>query len=81
MNYDHKQALTDLIGQIGAMKARSEKYEAQEKAEGRMGEAEKHMRVFCVLKELERLGRAFEERANTKVSKAVSDTQRQDGAT
>lgn len=64
MSYDHKQALTDLIGQISAMKARSEKYEAEEKAEGRLDQAEKHMRVFCVLKELERLGRAFEQRAN-----------------
>lgn len=65
MDYDHKKALSDLLGQIAAMKGRSEEYEAEEKAEGRLDEAEKHMRVFCVLKELERLGRAFEDRANT----------------
>lgn len=63
MNYDHKQALSDLIGQIRAMKERSEKYEEEERTEGRLDQAEKHMRVFCVLKELERLGKAFEARA------------------
>lgn len=64
MNYDHRQALADIIGQIGAMKARSDKYKSEEEAEGRIDEADKHLRIFCVLKELERLGRAFEDRAN-----------------
>ena len=62
MNYDHKQALADLIGQIGAMKSRSDEY-FKESPPG-SDEADKHLRVFCVLKELERLGRAFEDRAN-----------------
>lgn len=62
MDYDHKQALSDLIGQIRAMKERSDEYH-KESTPG-SDEADKHLRVFCVLKELERLGRAFETRAN-----------------
>ena len=74
MNYDYKQALSDLIGQIGAMKARSDKYKAEEEAEGRIDEADKHLRVFCVLKELERLGRAFGARVKSNEQK-IGDTQ------
>ena len=66
MNYDHKKALADLLGQIGAMKSRSDKYKVEEESEGRFDEADKHLRVSCVLQELERLGRAFEDRANSK---------------
>lgn len=62
MSYDYKQAHADLLGQIRAMKARSEQYEREEKTEGRLDEAEKHMRVYCVLKELERLGESFASR-------------------
>lgn len=50
-----------LMGQIWAMKRRSDKYHRE--SEPGSEEAEKHMRVFCVLQELERLGRAFEEDA------------------
>lgn len=65
MDYTHKQALDDLLGQIRAMKERSDKYFKEADAEEPGGdEADKHLRTFCVLKELERLGHAFAERAN-----------------
>jgi hypothetical protein len=64
MQYDHKQALSDLINQIEAMKRRSEKYRAEEESEENETGAETHLRIFCVLKELERLGKAFESRAD-----------------
>lgn len=49
-----------LMGQIRSMKNRSELYEREAKDEGDMDASEKHMRVYCVLKELERLGKAFD---------------------
>lgn len=58
-----KRALTaygDLMGQILAMKERSDLYFNE--AEAGSDEAEKHLRVFNVLKELERLGEAFRNR-------------------
>ena len=62
----YKQPFDDLMGQIRAMKKRSDKYEAEERAEGNIDEAGTHLRVSCVLKELERLGLAFEERAKSR---------------
>ena len=59
----YKQPFDDLMGQIEAMKDRSEKYEKEEREEGNIEASEKHMRVWGVTKELERLGRAFEQRA------------------
>ena len=68
MDYTHKQALDDLLGQIRAMKERADKFFRDADAEEPGGtEADQHLRVFCVLKELERLGRAFADRANTEV--------------
>lgn len=64
MSYDYQQALNDLIGQIRAMKNRSELYESEERDAGKLDEAEKHLRAFCILKELERLGKAFESRVD-----------------
>jgi hypothetical protein len=59
----YKQPFDDLMGQIEAMKDRSEKYEMEEREEGNIEAAELHIRLWSVLKELERLGRAFEQRA------------------
>lgn len=53
-------AYSDLMGQIRAMKERSDLYFKE--AEAGSDEAEKHLRVFNVLKELERLGEAFRNR-------------------
>lgn len=58
-----KRALTaydDIMGQIRAMKERSDLYFKD--AEAGSDEAEKHLRVFNVLKELERLGESFRNR-------------------
>jgi hypothetical protein len=71
MQYDHKQVLSDLINQIEAMKKRSEKYRAEEEFEGNETGAEIHLRIFCVLKELERLGKAFESRADNNLAPEV----------
>lgn len=51
-----------LMGQICAMKERSWKYRGEAEDNGKVDEAETHMRVYCVLKELQRLGGAFKER-------------------
>jgi len=51
-----------LMGQIAAMKSRSERYEREAKGQDQIDEAEKHARVSSVLRELERLGREFEAR-------------------
>lgn len=51
------QNYQDLMGQIRAMKARSDQY-FNESLPG-SDEAEKHLRVSSVLKELHRLGEAF----------------------
>ena len=49
-----------LVGQIEAMKHRSEVYRSEAEADDDHAEAEKHMRVYMVLKELHRLGKHFE---------------------
>jgi hypothetical protein len=53
-------AYSDLMGQIRAMKSRSDQY-LSESVPG-SDEAEKHARVSSVLKELQRLGEAFAQR-------------------
>jgi hypothetical protein len=74
MNYDHKQALDELIGQVRAMKERADEYFKQSDAEAPGGtDAEKHLRAFCVLKELERLGRAFAARADSEMPNASGE--------
>jgi len=50
----------DLMGQIGAMKNRADQYHRE--ATPGSEEADKHLRVFCVLKELERLGHSLRNR-------------------
>jgi len=52
-------AFRDLHGQIEAMLHRSDKYKAEAEAERDVIEAEKHARVSAVLRELDRLARAF----------------------
>lgn len=49
-----------LMGQIDAIKNRSDVYRSEAEAEEDHTEAEKHMRVYTVLKELHRLGKHFE---------------------
>ena len=78
MSYDHKQALEDLIGQVRAMKERADEYFKQTDAEAPGGaEAEKHLRTFCVLKELERIGRAFAARADSETPNDKTEGTRQ----
>lgn len=64
--YEINAAYTDLMGQIVAMQMRSWQYKVEEESEGRIDEADKHMRAFCILKELHRLGVAFKDRAEGK---------------
>ena len=52
-----------LMGQIEAMRQRSDNYRIEAEANNDIEEAETHMRVYMVLKELHRLGKHFE--ANT----------------
>lgn len=48
-----------LMGQIAAMKKRSDAYKDESERDGNLDQADKHARVSGVLKELERLGNAF----------------------
>lgn len=54
-------AFFDLMGQIGAMLRRSEKYAQEARDNEEEDQAGIHARVSCVLAELQRLGRAFSE--------------------
>jgi hypothetical protein len=48
------------MGQIEAMGQRSDNYRIEAEANDDIEEAESHMRVYMVLKELHRLGKHFE---------------------
>lgn len=64
--YTHAIALEDMLGQAEAMMKRSLKFKTEEEVDGNLDEADKHMRVYCVLKELHRLGGCFRDRADGK---------------
>jgi hypothetical protein len=54
-----REAYGNLMGQIEAMRDRAVTYAEESGAEGDTDKAMENMRVFCVLKELHRLGRGF----------------------
>lgn len=59
-----------LMGQIEAMKHRSDVYRAEAEADEDHSEAEKHMRVYMVLRELHRLGKHFEANSSEQASRS-----------
>jgi len=62
-----------LMGQIECMMERAAIYHAEAQEEGDVETAGKNGRVYCVLKELHRLGKCFEERETTRRLSAIND--------